>query len=64
MEYPEDKSTFTMENQYLLGRPCLFSLVNNFDNTMIASDSFVLRGNVNLVFHSLLMQEGKFSFVF
>ena len=33
-------------------------------NTMIASDSFVLRGNVNLVFPSLLMQEGNFPFVF
>ena len=30
---------------------------------MIASDSFVLRQNVNLVFPSLLMQEAKFSFV-
>ena len=31
---------------------------------MIASDSFVLQGNANLVFPSLLMQEGNFPFVF
>ena len=35
-----------------------------FSNTMVASGSFVFPGNVNLVFPSLLMQEGNFSFVF
>ena len=35
-----------------------------YSNTMITLDSFVLQGNVNLLFPSLLMQEGNFPFVF